>query len=1112
MHVGSDSMRDIAYMTIDVHHAMTATMAERHMRCWIQRKTWAAAACWQLLIALQLPRNDWCLMGHRTFEDLKNMSEVQLNEKIIPTIADLEVIVVMGSRLKKLVKLRRESAVVSWDPKRKEPVKKQLRSHGTQRLSFELEPTITAEIYLDALWTHILGLAKAGIEEVQDKSSSAESDEAQTYDYVQITLDVIVNFHSRTKRIAASFLKNRALAILREVAEAGMIRWNERVQTPKASMFIHQILMRRANDWGWHDKPGEKQPREPCQPPPSTKFRQQPDLTPKTVGTWATENKKGRILCQAYQQRCGQSKDVKSENVQIEIFNQMRRAQATWIAHDCRTLTKTDALTPGQQHLYGASPPPLCSANDLWGKTRLESNSSSTDWWTNQPLSAAGQSLLLEQIVFIAFVKEALEIIHEANEGQEIRQVGIIENPTESWLWNFAFMEPNQWSLDTSDDEVWTDVNYVSYLWGGVSAKKQKLRKNMPSVQQALHVEGVAGVQCHNHHLQDWEPWKTNLGEWVMPGQAEKEYPTSFVWQIAVATSCETAKRLQFQLRVPRSPALQPVVGNGRPWWTRLSANTVSELMMVPIRLQLMPSPPRNEGHIPPVLQQPPVGAVCCGTRAAQMFQAEAKCLNPLEKDRPAAGVEEFAVMQYVGAWLRMTSTEQLACVNTLVERVLVTGSMPGKINHVHFLAAMVAGHVKEGLVVTSADVAQIPREEAAPRVQAVVGTAARSKRRWLQHDRKSAREWSRPIVELATRPKLEARPQPKAKAKPEVKQRPGALKSTLLATVAISAASLPREMPLMHTQEDFNHFVLKAAPEGSLQGSQFSDIEDLINMESCTLWGKFLLKELEEGAFSGHQVRVCLGQQPGAPSSKGGMQPLLATGIVIKEAASQCGVRLTSASQLPSDKVAFTEDMLSSAAWSAQNETTLRRQRRVFTQILQELCSGMQPPQEELKMEAVPHQHNFTDTNAALAIISMYLIEWPANILPTRIPQGVFEEFQEEIPLATREELRSNNHSQGLTEDFDRPAWTSTLASWSRLPGRRCERVGHADTAATRVDTRSPMVGADASPQHRTGIRQTEAHRRRRESMSNHNGRARRGCRSTLHSNLQHTANWHSL
>ena len=92
------------------------------MRYWIQSRNWAAAACWQLLIALQLPRNDWCLVGHRTFEDLKNTSEAQLNEEIIPTIADLEVTLVVGSRLKKLIKSGRESAEVSWDPKQRETV------------------------------------------------------------------------------------------------------------------------------------------------------------------------------------------------------------------------------------------------------------------------------------------------------------------------------------------------------------------------------------------------------------------------------------------------------------------------------------------------------------------------------------------------------------------------------------------------------------------------------------------------------------------------------------------------------------------------------------------------------------------------------------------------------------------------------------------------------------------------------------------------------------------------------------------------------------------------------------------------------------------------------
>ena len=39
--------------------------------------------------------------------------------------------------------------------------------------------------------------------------------------------------------------------------------------------------------------------------------------------------------------------------------------------------------------------------------------------------------------------------------------------------------------------------------------------------------------------------------------------------------------------------------------------------------------------------------------------------------------------------------------------------------------------------------------------------------------------------------------------------------------------------------------------------------------MEPRTLWGKLLLKEREEYAFSEPQVRTCMGQQPGALSSK---------------------------------------------------------------------------------------------------------------------------------------------------------------------------------------------------------------------------------------------------
>ena len=204
-------------------------------------------------------------MRYRTLEDLENVSEAQVDEKIIPAITDLDVPLVTSSRLKKLIKAIREAAKVSWDRKRKGTVededvplpseelkrsgslffsryklrfsadedagetvvsrlKRQLNKHCIRfenilktktrkgetaetrvkrpepgdktELAERDEPeqkqpkTITAEVCLDALWTYILGLARAGIEEVQDKPSAAESDESQTYDYVQIPLDV----------------------------------------------------------------------------------------------------------------------------------------------------------------------------------------------------------------------------------------------------------------------------------------------------------------------------------------------------------------------------------------------------------------------------------------------------------------------------------------------------------------------------------------------------------------------------------------------------------------------------------------------------------------------------------------------------------------------------------------------------------------------------------------------------------------------------------------------------------------------------------------------------------------------------------------------------------
>ena len=52
-------------------------------------------------------------MGCRTLEDLENVSELQVDEKIIPAIADLDTPLVMSSRLKKLIKTIQEVSKVS---------------------------------------------------------------------------------------------------------------------------------------------------------------------------------------------------------------------------------------------------------------------------------------------------------------------------------------------------------------------------------------------------------------------------------------------------------------------------------------------------------------------------------------------------------------------------------------------------------------------------------------------------------------------------------------------------------------------------------------------------------------------------------------------------------------------------------------------------------------------------------------------------------------------------------------------------------------------------------------------------------------------------------------
>ena len=100
--------------------------------------------------------------------------------------------------------------------KREEPEQSQLK-------------TITTEVYLDAFWTYIRGLARTGVGELQDEPSAAETEGLQSYDYEQIPLAVAMSCHSRAKRFAVSLPKNLSLAIFEEIDEAEKTMWTERV-------------------------------------------------------------------------------------------------------------------------------------------------------------------------------------------------------------------------------------------------------------------------------------------------------------------------------------------------------------------------------------------------------------------------------------------------------------------------------------------------------------------------------------------------------------------------------------------------------------------------------------------------------------------------------------------------------------------------------------------------------------------------------------------------------------------------------------------------------------------------------------------------------------------
>ena len=89
----------------------------------------SAIRCRMVLILIMAP------VVVMTLEDNEDVSEMQADEKIILAIADLDVPLIMGSRLKKLIKAIQEAAKSSWDWKREGAKKTRMLSYHLKNWS-----------------------------------------------------------------------------------------------------------------------------------------------------------------------------------------------------------------------------------------------------------------------------------------------------------------------------------------------------------------------------------------------------------------------------------------------------------------------------------------------------------------------------------------------------------------------------------------------------------------------------------------------------------------------------------------------------------------------------------------------------------------------------------------------------------------------------------------------------------------------------------------------------------------------------------------------------------------------------------------------------------------
>ena len=129
--------------------------------------------------------------------------------------------------------------------------------------------------------------------------SAAETDASQTHECLQSPW--VLHELLRQSRFTISLPRNRAFAILEKSDEArnDVDRKGLRNKSRHGHPADHDGA---SASLGLARETRGRQPTTPSMPPPATKSHLQVDSTPRDAGTWAAENRGGRMLGQAYQQ------------------------------------------------------------------------------------------------------------------------------------------------------------------------------------------------------------------------------------------------------------------------------------------------------------------------------------------------------------------------------------------------------------------------------------------------------------------------------------------------------------------------------------------------------------------------------------------------------------------------------------------------------------------------------------------------------------------------------------------------------------------------------------------------------------------------------------------